>query len=265
MKCINRIFNIIVTGLLFSSCIELDLFLDQNGINSIADSIVNQSFNPDPEKFSNYIKNLNLDTYTNPDDILDQITIKDGNRWNLAHTDKKNVIHETVTFPSSLDYRNSSAVFYLFRQGPLGENPVILWVPGSGVSDFAFYFIQNFFKAELTSGYDILVYIPPYHMDRKEVDKKNGEGFFSADPYANITVMMASIQELRTAVQFLEQHGVDRIGGWGGSMGAAMLMLTSSLYQFDHISLMIPVVDWSELLCSRNEFMPYCKKLYTWL
>ena len=120
----------------------------------------------------------------------------------------------------------------------------ILWVPGMGVSDTAFQFIKHFFNHELAAGYNIAFYIPPFHLDRREPGKGNGEGFFTADVQSNVQVILETVRELRTMVQYLISTGVGRIAGLGGSMGAATLLLTAQTVDMDFLCLMIPVVDW---------------------
>jgi hypothetical protein len=56
---------------------------------------------------------------------------------------------------------------------------------------------------------------------------------------------------------------VKSIGGWGGSMGVPMLLLTEQFYSFEHLTLMIPVFDWQTVFMNRlfkKEVLPKLKK-----
>ncbi|MCK7512318.1 MAG: hypothetical protein MZV70_55260 [Desulfobacterales bacterium] len=120
---------------------------------------------------------------------------------------------------------------------------MILWVPGAGVSDFAFHFIKHFFLQGLVRNYNIIFYVPPYHMERTEPGQKNGAGLLTSNPERNIYVLLNSVRELRTMISYLKQNGVTRIGGWGGSIGATILLLTEQIEEFDHINIMIPIIN----------------------
>lgn len=85
-------------------------------------------------------------------------------------------------------------------------------------------------------------------MERAEVGKKNGEGLFTANTVKNIETILNSVRELRTISEYLKRKGVKSIGGWGGSIGASMLLLTSSMIKLDHLCLMIPVINWDTII-----------------
>jgi hypothetical protein len=55
-------------------------------------------------------------------------------------------------------------------------------------------------------------------------------------------------------ISYLKNNGVTKIGGWGGSIGATMLLLTEQTEEFDHLNLMIPVIDFDTVIF-RNEYM----------
>ncbi len=153
---------------------------------------------------------------------------------------------EKISFPSLVRHKDGqdTAVFYLYRNKELNGRKVILWVPGIGVSDFAFRFIKKFFIEELKRDYDIVFYVPPFHMERSETGRKNSEGFFTADAARNVDIILNSVRELRTISGYLKDKGVKSIGGWGGSIGAAMLLLGSQMVALDHLCIMIPIIDW---------------------
>jgi hypothetical protein len=47
---------------------------------------------------------------------------------------------------------------------------------------------------------------------------------------------------------FAHSNGVTKIGGWGGSIGATMLLLTEQMEEFDHLNMMIPVIDFDTVI-----------------
>jgi len=91
-------------------------------------------------------------------------------------------------------------------------------------------------------------------MDRKEKGKRNGEGFFKSDPIANVEVIVNAVKELRTIIRYLKKRGVKSISAWGGSIGATIVLLTDQTVEFDHISMMIPVLNM-ETVTLKNKHM----------
>jgi hypothetical protein len=89
--------------------------------------------------------------------------------------------------------------------------------------------------------------VPPFHLERKGQGKKAGEGLMTLDPRDLLGSVSDSTAELANGVDWLRTQGVGRIGGWGGSFGAASLALLGERYRFDHLTLMIPLVDWTTL------------------
>ena len=183
-------------------------------------------------------------------------------RWHLS-TARNPVQEEKLTFPSYSPIRGGvrdDAVFYLYYQGSLVGKRVILWVPGYGVSDFAFRFIRKFFQAALDRDYAVLFATIPGHLERVKPDEKAGEGLLSADPKVNLETVAEAVGELKTGMDYLRSRGAASFGGWGGSMGAAFLLLLSKEEQFTHLTLMIPVLDWTTIM-SKAEMKPVAARL----
>jgi hypothetical protein len=232
--------------LLFFSCTSIQKSLDKSGLKDIAKEF-NKNFQPGtPDKLRQFIKDFDFKKNTLP---LETQNVTRSKLTNLKVIDLmgKNVITEKITFPShiNLPAKQESAVFYLFRKSKLKNNKVILWIPGKGISDFAFRFIEYFFRAELKRGYNILLYIPPYHMDRKT--EKSPDTFFTSNIHDNLNLYMECIRELRTGMAFLRHQNVSNISAWGGSMGGSMLLNLTNMERFNHITIMIPVLDWKTL------------------
>jgi hypothetical protein len=62
------------------------------------------------------------------------------------------------------------------------------------------------------------------------------------------------LKELRTISQYLKDRGVKSIGGWGGSIGASMLLLMAQMVDLDHLCIMIPIINW-ETVTLENTYM----------
>ncbi len=243
---IKLIPSIILVNCLFS-CSSFKICLDQSGIREIAGYIMNNYKTGTKEELKDYMADLNFLSETNTYNP-ESIKIQPLKKWNLT---RKDITQQRLEFPSCLkfdDVKTDTAVFYFYRKAELSNQNIILWIPGFGVSDFAFQFIRKFFNEELDSGYSILFYNIPYHLERIQPGKKAGEGFFTADTERNLETVRISLCEIRTALSYLNSEGITNISGWGGSVGAALLWLTSIHIKFDHMALMIPIVDWNTIV-----------------
>jgi pimeloyl-ACP methyl ester carboxylesterase len=179
-----------------------------------------------------------------------KMTVGELDRWRLE--DSRHDLHqERLSFPSVSPARGGApdeAVYYLYYRGELRGKKAILWVPGYGVSDFAFLFIRRIFAAELDDNYAILFYSLPGHLERIGEGEKSGDGLLSADPETNLETVQTVLGELATGMNELRERGVSSFSAWGGSMGAAFLLILAERERFDHIALMIPVLDWNSIM-----------------
>ncbi len=256
------VFLIPVVLFLMPGCAYIQKSIDIRGIKSDEKNFTSD-YNPGtPEELQHFLDNLSIKDATKPLH-LDKVTIQPMDRWKLKSQPGRTLIMEKASFPSEIKHPdgNDTAVFYIFRQGELKNRKVILWVPGMGVSDMAFRFIKNFFNESLKRDYDIVFFVPPYHLERTEKGKKTGEGFFTSNTIGNFKVILSSIQELRTMYSWLKKEGVSEIGGWGGSMGGSMLLLLSGIETLDHICVMIPVIDWKAGILNNSNLAEYKKLL----
>ncbi len=233
---------------------KVDIYGLKNTINSIV-----KDFHPgDTKELEKYVKEFDLGRETLP--LKSNPKIEKLNKWKIDNT-----IEEKYIFKSAYEYpaRQNNSIFYVLRRSEIKNSKVILWVPGSGVSDFAFFFIKKFFKLELDKGYNIFVYIPAYHLERIEKSKENSQGFMGASTLQNIKNIINAVKELRSIILYLKEQNVKSIAGWGGSMGVPMLLLAEQFYLFEHLTLMIPVFDWQTIFMNRlfkKKVLPKLKK-----
>lgn len=190
----------------------------------------------------------------------------DRRPWWRLRTDPTAVIHgERLSLPTRSAVRDGAAeqaVFHLYYRGSLQGKTTILWVPGYGVSDFAFHFIRHIFLAALDRGYAVLFATIPGHLERIRPGEQSGEALLSADPVTNLRMVADFVGDLAAALVYMAERGSRSYAGWGGSMGAAFLLLLSERIEFEHIALMIPVLDWSTIL-NHTELKPVLDRLAT--
>ena len=248
--------------LLFAGCAGIQPWLDNYGLNQTAQTILREPITGSPENLRAFLDTAVLEVVTRPPANIPFIK-KPLDHWRLGTSALGTVIASEYLFESGFSNKNrtDTARYYLYRTGPLQNGKVIIWIPGMGVSDFAFNFIRKFFLIALDNRYAVAVYIPPFHMERRLSGRANGDAFFGADPLSNIQVMLGMVRELRIITDHLSSQGVTAIGGWGGSMGATALLLMSTFRPLDHVAIMIPVVDWVTLVCNNPHFISGNKKL----
>ena len=250
---------------LFSGCAGIQPWLDNYGLKQTARTILGEPLSGNPENLRAFLDSAVLEVVTRPPADVGFFE-RPLDQWRLGRSKKGAVIATEHLFASGFSEKNKTdtARYYLYRTASLQNGKVILWVPGMGVSDFAFGFIRKFFLTALDNGYAVAVYIPPFHMERRLSGKENGYGFFGADPLSNIQVVLGMVRELRMITAHLSSQGVAAIGGWGGSMGATALLLMATFQPLDHIAIMIPVVDWVTLVCNNPHFVLGNTKLETY-
>ena len=229
-------------------------WVDNYSIKKLKQKLL-KDFNPgNADSLKLFLENFDLNEYTKPVYIAD---IKTSPRtvWSLQNKCSDSLIEKEACFPSSNNHviPSDSARFYIYRKNELYNGKIILWVPGLGISDVAFRFIKHFFISEIRNGYTVVVYIPPYHLTRKHPKKENGEGFISSNIQQSIQLQLEAIRELRTMLEYLEKQEPKEISAWGGSMGASFLLLTSKFHKFEHMNMMIPMVDWEHTMMQNEE------------
>jgi hypothetical protein len=251
IKISNLISMLLLCLLVFSlsGCGYIQKSLDISGLKDLAADMTADIPSGSPEKLRTFVHTTSLTEDTEPASDI-HFTVSPLTKWQMKHPSGDKLIMEKIAFPSGIRHKNGwdTAVFYVYRTGEFKDKKVILWVPGAGVSDFAFRFIKYFFLEGLTRNYNIVFYVPPYHLERTEAGKSNGEGLLTPEHERNISVLLSGVRELRTMISYLKNRGVKTIGGWGGSIGATMLMLTAQTEELDHLNMMIPIIDFDTVI-----------------
>ncbi len=166
--------------------------------------------------------------------------------------DEPKLTQEALVFPSAIQLAHPEtnlARAYVYRLGPLGERPVILWVPGQFVSDVAFLFIDRFLDLALERGCDVVLYVPPYHLERTPRGAESGDTVLATTFADHLGVFAQGLSDLRTLTRWLRAQGVTQLGAFGGSLGASLLLRESTWEQpFEFMTLLIPILHWREVL-----------------
>jgi hypothetical protein len=234
-----------------TSCDSMRKGLDSSGIEDVEKAILADWRPGTVHDLSEYLSSPEFTSYKSVPNT--SISITPLSRWLLAQPKTTSFIQERLSFPSSIRGSTSDeAVFYLYRNGPWSGQRVILWIPGFGVSDLAFEFIRKFFYEELDAGYAIMFYDIPFHLERIEKGKKQGEGFITSNIVSNLKTFHSCVAEIMTGIDYLRSKGVRSLSGWGGSIGAAMLWEISSRIKIEHMTLMIPIVDWNTIMLGQG-------------
>lgn len=239
------------------SCVSIQKSLDNYSLNRNKKGIL-KNFTPgDVVTLKSYIDSFDLGQLTKVAPGSTPIKKEPLLKWHIKS--KVPINYEKWFFKSDFFKGKTpgGALFYVLNQTPFAGSNVILFVPGFGVSDFAFGFIKRFFAAEIEAGYNIVIYIPPYHLDRQKKGEAPGNGLITASPLNTIQIMINSVKELRMVYTYLKAEGADSIGGWGGSMGGALTLMLQSLEELDHLALMIPVLDWNTFITPEEVFPCY--------
>ncbi len=260
------LFTIFVIVIRKSSTVKI--FIDNSGLKDISEMVLKYSNSDSKSELEKYISSFNI----LPDKCERKINITPLKKWRL--NDKK-IIQKRLEF-TSCDNKDK-AIFYLYRKRnthpvtschpskegnsinsvdkqdcSLSGQNVILWIPGFAVSDKAFYFIKKFFTSELDKGYAVLFYNIPFHLDRIAEGKKMGEGLFNLKITDNFKVIKNSLNEINTMINYLKSKGMTSISGWGGSIGGAILWLSSVNIKYEHLALMIPIVNWNTVIFNKH-------------
>lgn len=239
------------TFILLSSCESFKTQVDLHFLGDVASSIRSEA-QPCTEAESEAIfQSLSLETMLQNAESLEPVPDAMP-RWDLAKETGLEVNRDLLKGRGS--YFETEPLFYMFTPKNWNGRKAILWVPGFGVSDFAFGFIKGFFIEEIKRGYAILVYVLPYHLDRLAPGQPEGKGLITGNLARNIEILKALSTEIARGYRYLSELGVESIGLWGGSIGASASLMLEPYLDFDHIAVMIPVVDW-EVLISQPIFL----------
>lgn len=174
--------------------------------------------------------------------------------------DDPGLVQEELSFasPVSAAFEGPNrAVAYVYRHGPLGARPVVLWVPGLSVSELAFVPIQWFLGEILRRDVDVVFYVLPYHLERGPPDVGSGDAVLATPLDDHLRVLAQGLADVRSLTVWLRAQGVRELGAFGGSLGAWLLESTVAWDGgLDFMTLMIPLVSWDDVVFRPGELAP---------
>jgi hypothetical protein len=195
-----------------------------------------------------YANATELELLTRPDTVGLAVSAQPLRRFRL---DEPGLTEELVSFASAirLDHPESNlARAYVYRHGQLGQRPVVLWVPGQYVMDLASIPISWFTRQIVRRGADVVLLVPPYHLERSPAGFSSGDAVFATSLKDHLNVFAQELSDLRRLVVWLRAQGVRTLGGFGGSVGALTLLRTASWDKLDFLTVFIPIVRLASLL-----------------
>ena len=227
------------------SCKTVKKQLDIHGIEDMKEQILLETETCSREDVQAIFSEKDSYTTFSPCEPSDYIV--DGQpRWIIDSAGGKKIRSSLIKIPSP--HFSDTALFYFYTPEAWDGKKAILWVPGFGVNDFAFRFIKKFMREEFEQGYAVLFYNLPFHLDRMPEGSEKGEGLITGNVVKNLDNLHALSQELHMGCFFLESIGVERIGAWSASIGSSAVGVLAATREFDHMSMMIPIVDWNTLI-----------------
>jgi len=200
-----------------------------------------------------------LEALTKPSPLAFEVTPLEQYRVDRALT------QERWTWDSKLKVRfddSNRAALYVYRQGELGERPIVLWVPGLAIDAAAFPQIRWFIGAALDRGADVVFVVPPYHLERTPPGHGSGDVLMATDATDHFTALAQGVQELRSVLAWLKGLHAPKLGAFAGSMGAAALTRALSWEGgLDFATLFIPVVSWEDMVFGIERMEPVRQQL----
>jgi pimeloyl-ACP methyl ester carboxylesterase len=196
-----------------------------------------------------------LERLTRPD-LMPQVAIEPEVGHRL---DDVRLKQEQLSFDSAIHLRHAEsdrAVFHLWRRGPLGRRPLLLWIPGLHVAERDWPSLSEYFTRVLEAGADVIMIEPPYHLSRTPRGFGSGEAVLATDYVDHLSVFAQEISDVRRLVTWLRSRGVRRLGAFGSSMGGGVAMRVATFDRvFDFLVLKQPLVDWN-VVVSQPELAP---------
>jgi hypothetical protein len=202
-----------------------------------------------------------LEALTRPPRAALEIASQPMTRFRM---DDPTLVEEVITFPSAivLDHPESNtARAYVYRHGRLGDRPVVLWVPGQYVINLALIPISWFTTEIVRRGADVVLFVPPYHLDRTPSGFSSGDAVFATSLSDHLNVFAQELSDLRRLAGWLRQQGVQTLGGFGGSMGGMLLLrIVTWDESFEFLTVFIPVIALGDML-EQPEAEPFRRRL----
>jgi hypothetical protein len=267
--------------LLLSSCAALGRRIDRSSLKTISERI-SEDFSPgEPEELRDFVYSFDSELHFSPSypdgDVHSAIVRgRPPERWLLGDKVETALVERRYVFEGTFplerqpgsgggDAKVRDAVFYRYEHAGGDASGTVVFLPGLGVSDFAFRFIHRFFVDIIEEGWDLVIYVPPFHLERAGGTGDGGDDshfrIVTDRIQRNIRYQAAMVREVRMMLGLLREEGAGPLAGWGGSMGAATLLLTDPFERWDHLALMIPVVDWNVVL-TNDICMERCVEKY---
>ncbi len=196
-----------------------------------------------------YTNAAELETLTRPRGSVLVVEREPMRRFRM---DDSGLTQEVIAFPSAirLDHAESNtARAYVYRRGRLGERPVVLWVPGQYVVDLALIPISWFTREVVRRGADVVLVVPPYHLERTPLGFSSGDAVFATSLADHLGVFAQELSDLRRLVAWLRSQGVETVGGFGGSVGAMLLLRIATWERsLDFLTVFIPMLRLADVL-----------------
>jgi hypothetical protein len=226
----------------------LNELLDRRALKTMADVAARGSTAraAAPVPYSNAAE---LEALTRPRDGVLEVARAPMRRFRL---DDDALVQEVVTFPSAiaLDHHESNTVTaYVYRHGRLGERPVVVWVPGQYVVDVALVPISWFTREIVRRGADVVLLVPPYHLERTPRGFDSGDAVFATSLADHLNVFAQELSDVRRLVAWLRAQGASTVGGFGGSVGAMVLLRAATWDRsLDFLTVFIPMIHLAGVL-----------------
>jgi len=196
-----------------------------------------------------YTNAAELEALTRP---REPVLVVDREPMRRFRMDDAELTQEIITFPSAirLDHAESNtARAYVYRRGRIGDRPVVVWVPGQYVVDLALIPISWFTREIVRRGADVVLVVPPYHLDRTPLGFSSGDAVFATSLADHIGVFAQELSDLRRLVAWLRSQGVSTVGGFGGSVGAmSLLRIATWERSLDFLTVFIPMIRLAAVL-----------------
>jgi hypothetical protein len=246
---------IMVTPLL--SCKGFHTRFDRKGLEKLALSMTERFEPGSPEELEEYLRTLDPGKTGAPVEEV-PYSREALDHWNLADRIEGEIEETRISFPGRIrvdpGHPASTAYLYHYAHRNAAERAAtrktVLFLPGLGVSELAFHFIDRLMIDILNRGYNLLLYIPPYHLIRGTGAEDENLLLFDADLTRTLDTFFAMVSEIRTGMALIRRDKPDQAAfeGWGGSLGAALLLEVSRHERIERANLMIPVLDWGTII-----------------
>jgi hypothetical protein len=103
--------------------------------------------------------------------------------------------------------------------------------------------------------------VPPYHLDRSPTGSVSGDAVLATSLADHMNSYAQGLADLRATVRWLRAQGVTTLGGFGGSVGAMLLLrMVTWERSLDFLTVFNPMLRIGDLL-NRPDAAPVCARL----